>query len=120
LDRAHSAVPTRMVAVANEASEIVLSMEDLREVTNYTADSAQVVLESSREHTRPTPDLGTRSTPHGLSLEVANAGRPCATPRGRRRWRPETQTPRPRGRRRTLRCWRHPLRTCIHWPTRTR
>jgi hypothetical protein len=36
---------TRTVAVANEASEIVLSMDDLREVAGYAAQSAQEVLE---------------------------------------------------------------------------
>jgi len=34
-----------MVAVASEASEIVLSRQDLREVTKYAAESAQEVLE---------------------------------------------------------------------------
>src|SRR5215204_1239543 len=34
-----------MVTVANETSEIVLSMQDLREVTGYAAESAQEVLE---------------------------------------------------------------------------
>src|ERR1041385_4109198 len=34
-----------MVTVANEISEIVLSMQDLREVTRYAAESAQEVLE---------------------------------------------------------------------------
>jgi hypothetical protein len=34
-----------MVTVANETSEIVLSMRDLREVTGYAAESAQDVLE---------------------------------------------------------------------------
>jgi hypothetical protein len=34
-----------MVPVANETSEIVLSMPDLREVTRYAAESAQQVLE---------------------------------------------------------------------------
>jgi len=34
-----------MVTVANETSEIVLSMQDLREVTRYAAESAQEVLE---------------------------------------------------------------------------
>jgi hypothetical protein len=34
-----------MVTVANETSEIVLSMRDLREVTSYAAESAQEVLE---------------------------------------------------------------------------
>jgi Imm-5 like putative immunity protein len=34
-----------MVTVANETSEIVLSMQDLREVTSYAAESAQEVLE---------------------------------------------------------------------------
>jgi len=36
---------TRMVTVAKEASEIVLSMQDLREVTSYAAESAQEMLE---------------------------------------------------------------------------
>jgi hypothetical protein len=34
-----------MVPVANEAGEIVLSMQDLREVTRYAAESAQEALE---------------------------------------------------------------------------
>lgn len=34
-----------MTPVANETSEIVLSMQDLREVTGYAAESAQEVLE---------------------------------------------------------------------------
>jgi Imm-5 like putative immunity protein len=34
-----------MVTVANETSKIVLSMQDLREVTGYAAESAQGVLE---------------------------------------------------------------------------
>jgi hypothetical protein len=34
-----------MVTVANETSEIVLTMQDLREVTSYAAESAQEVLE---------------------------------------------------------------------------
>jgi Imm-5 like putative immunity protein len=34
-----------MVTVANETSEIVLSMQDLREVTSFAAESAQDVLE---------------------------------------------------------------------------
>src|SRR5215208_6175300 len=34
-----------MVTVANENSEIVLSKQDLREVTSYAAESAQEVLE---------------------------------------------------------------------------
>ncbi len=73
---------------------------------------------SSRAHTRPTRGLTTRSTPHGRSLEVENAGSHCAMPGGRRTRRPETQIPRPR--RREQRCARHPPRTCIHWPTLTR
>jgi hypothetical protein len=35
----------RMLAVANETREIVLSMQDLREVASYAAESAQEVLE---------------------------------------------------------------------------
>lgn len=35
----------RMVTVANETSEVVLSLRDLREVTSYAAESAQEVLE---------------------------------------------------------------------------
>lgn len=34
-----------MVTVANETGGIVLSMQDLREVTGYAAESAQEVLE---------------------------------------------------------------------------
>jgi hypothetical protein len=34
-----------MVTVASKSSEIVLSMQDLREVTRYAAESAQEVLE---------------------------------------------------------------------------
>jgi hypothetical protein len=34
-----------MVTVAKETGEIVLSMQDLRKVTGYAAESAQVVLE---------------------------------------------------------------------------
>jgi hypothetical protein len=49
--------------VRNETSEIVLSMQDLREVTSYAAESAQEVLEiferahpaDSRPATRSTP-----------------------------------------------------------------
>src|SRR3982750_4785910 len=39
---------------------------------------------SSGQHTRPTRGPATRSTPHGRSREVANAGSHCAIPRGRR------------------------------------
>ena len=40
-----------MVAVANETSEIVLSVRDLREVTRYSAESAQEVLQIfEKEH----------------------------------------------------------------------
>jgi hypothetical protein len=40
-----------MIPVANESGEIVLSMQDLREVTRYAAESAQEVLEIfEREH----------------------------------------------------------------------
>jgi hypothetical protein len=38
-------VTSRTVTVANETREIVLSMQDLREVTRYAAESAQEVLE---------------------------------------------------------------------------
>ena len=40
-----SSVVDEDVTVANETSEIVLSMHDLREVTSYAAESAQEVLE---------------------------------------------------------------------------
>src|SRR4028118_1501648 len=60
---------------------------------------------------RPAPGAG--SPPRGRAREVVSAGRHCATPRGRRLGRPETQTPRPRPMRREQRCARHPLRTCI-------
>jgi hypothetical protein len=42
-----------MVRVANETSEIVLSMQDLRDVTRYAAESVQEVLEIFERAHRP-------------------------------------------------------------------
>ena len=103
--------------MANQTSEIVLSMQELREVTRYAAERAQDVLEIfERAHpadSRPRDAIDAAWT----FLEVANAGSHCATPRRRHSRRPATQTPRRRAMRREQRCTRHPLRTCIHWPT---
>ncbi len=109
-----------MATVANETGEIVLSMQDLREVTDYAAESAQEVLEIfERAHPADSRPRGAIDTAWTFA-RGGKAGRRCATPRGRRSGRPETQTPRPRAMRRGQRCARHPLRTCIHWPTPTR
>ena len=79
----------------NETSEIVLSMQDLREVTSYAAESAQEVLEIfERAHpadSRPRDAIDA----DGHSFAVAGAGRRCVTPHGRRTRRPEMQTPLP-------------------------
>lgn len=48
------------------------------ESSTHTILAGVFVPRSSREHTRPTPALATRSTPHGRSLEVVRAGRHCA------------------------------------------
>jgi hypothetical protein len=51
----------RRVTMANETSEIVLSMQDLREVTGYAAESAQEVLEIfERAHPDELPRSGSR------------------------------------------------------------
>jgi hypothetical protein len=108
-----------MVTV-NDTSEITLTMDHLRAVAGYAAACAQEVLEIfERAHpgdSRPRDAIDAawtfaRGGKRGKTLrDTAWAALKAA--RGR--------TPRPRATRREQPCPRHRLRTCTHWPTRTR
>jgi immunity protein 5 of polymorphic toxin system len=94
--------------VANQTSEIVLSKQDLREVTSYAAASAQEVLEIFE---RAQPADSRPRDAIDAAWRFARGGERGKTLRDtawRRTRRPETPTPRPRARRREQRCWRHP------------
>lgn len=107
-----------MVIMANETSEVVLSMQDLREVTSYAAESAQGVLETfEKAHpadSRPRNAIEAAWTVR--SRWPTREGTARYRVGGRRRRRPETQTPPPRAMQREQPCAQHPLHTCIHWP----
>jgi hypothetical protein len=73
-----------MLGVANAAREIVLSVQELREVTSYAAESAQEVLECfERAHpgdSRPPDAIEAAWT----FARGGKRGRRCAMPLGRR------------------------------------
>lgn len=71
-------------ALAAEAAEFILNMEDLREVVAFAAYVPRRCLRSSKSSGRTTHGLATRSTPLASSPGAANAEEHYATPLGQR------------------------------------